>query len=292
MIRTAKQVRNVLWIALSLNLLVSGLKLFYGFSTSTLSMIADGFHSIADAGSSVLGLVAVHFASKPSDDDHHYGHFKFETVAAMGIAVFIAITSWEILQQGVHRLRSGDPAHFHFYGIPIMLVGMAINLALSRYERKKAIEYKSALLEADSYHTASDVWVSFSVIFSMVCIHYGVHWADPIVSILISIYFAIVSWKVLKDTVMALSDAAYIDTDRVKKIINEVPGVIGHHHVRTRGKPGQAFLDLHIQVDPKTDTYTSHRLAHEIESRIKKEITGIHDVLIHTEPYPDPDDEG
>lgn len=291
MTRHPREVSRVLVLALALNLLISALKLVYGFSTSTLSMVADGFHSIADAASSVLGLIAVNYAAKPSDEDHHYGHFKFETMAALGIAIFIGVTGWEVLKSAVHRLWSGGQSTFEVYGIPVMLVGMAINLFLSRYELRKARQYKSAILEADGYHTASDLWVSLSVILSMLCIRFGIPWADPVVSILISLYFAYVSWTVLKDTVMTLSDAAYIDTERVKRIIQSTPGVIGHHHVRTRGKPGQAFLDLHIQVDPKTDTYTSHKLAHAIEDKIKKEITGIHDVLIHTEPYPDLDDD-
>ncbi|MCB0308469.1 MAG: cation transporter [Bdellovibrionales bacterium] len=286
----ASEIKKVLTIALLLNIGVSSLKLIYGFMTSTLSMIADGFHSLADAASSVLGLVAIHFSDKPSDDDHHYGHFKYETMAALGIAIFIGITSWEILKHAIHKLISHETALFHYSGIPIMIIGMIINLVLSRYEAKKGKKFKSLVLEADAYHTASDFWVSLSVIISILCIKFGILWADPIVSILIAIYFARVAIKVSKETFMALSDAAYIDISRVQRIIEKVPGVISGHHIRTRGKPGQAFIDLHIQVSPDTDTYTSHKIAHEIEEHIKDEITGVHDVLIHTEPYPDPDD--
>lgn len=286
-----ENVRRTLVVALLLNLLIAALKLSYGFWTSTLSVIADGFHSLADAASSGLGIVAVTWASKPSDKDHHYGHFKYETMASLGIAIFIGLTGWEVLKQALYRLRADGTATFHEAGLPIMILAMFVNFFLSRYERKKAKEYKSLVLEADAYHTASDVWVSLSVIFSIVCIKLDIPWADPVVSILISLYFARISWFILKETGLALSDAAFIDTDRVRSLIASISGVIGCHHIRTRGRPGQAFIDLHIQVDPKTDTYTSHKIAHQIEKKIKSEITGVHDVLIHTEPYPDPDDE-
>lgn len=291
MIKHTESIQKVLLIAFFCNVAVAVLKLIYGFHTDTLSMVADGFHSVTDGASSLVGYIAVRWAAKPSDEDHHYGHFKYETMAALAIAFFIAITSWEILKQAYHRMMHQESSHFHYAGLPIMLFGMLLNLGIARYERKKGKEYQSIILETDAYHSASDFWVSLSVLISLACIYFKIWWVDPVVSVFISIYFAFISWRVLRETTLALSDAAYIDTERVRHIIGRVPGVISCHQIRTRGRPGQAFVDLHIQVDAKTDTYTSHKIAHEIESKIKSEITGIHDVLIHTEPYPDLDDE-
>src|SRR5260221_728721 len=112
-IEHTQAVKRVLWMALGLNVFVAILKTIYGVQTGTLAMIADGIHSTADAGSSIMGLISVHFAARPSDEDHHYGHHKFETLAAMGIGGMIALTSWEILKTAIFRLTHATTSTFH-----------------------------------------------------------------------------------------------------------------------------------------------------------------------------------
>jgi len=282
-------VSQVLWLALITNILVAAAKTVYGLLTGTLSMIADGIHSFTDAGSSVMGLISIQYALQPSDDDHHYGHYKFETLAALGIGGLIALTSWEVFKKAIGRLLYPTSSAFHFSGLWIMLASMAINLGLSWYERKKGRQYKSSILEADAYHTASDFWVSLSVLISLFATKWNVRWIDPAVSLLIAIYFAYVAFKLVKETVLVLSDAAYIEVKEIEKLVHSVTGVMGCHRIRTRGRAGQAFVDLHIQVDPSIDVATSHAIVHNIEKKIKESIEGVRDVLIHTEPYPDDD---
>jgi len=284
-----QKVKRVLWLALFLNIIVAIAKVLYGLLTSTLSMVADGIHSFTDAGSSIMGLISVQFASKPSDENHHYGHHKFESLAALGIGGLIALTSWEVFKKAIGRLMEPDSSDFHMSGIHIMLGAMIINLSLSWYEKRKAKEYKSTILKADAYHTASDFWISFSVLISLLAIKHNINWVDPLISVLIAIYFAYVAFKLVRETGLALSDAAYIDIKEIAKLVRSVTGVITCHKIRTRGRPGEAFVDLHIQIEPTTDTATSHTIVHNIERRIKNEIEGIQDVLIHTEPYPDED---
>lgn len=286
-----KQVRNVLWMALALNLLVAALKLFYGFYSHTLSIVGDGFHSLADGASSIAGLLAVFASEKPKDKDHHYGHQKFETLATLLISAFIGLTGWEVFRHALERLTTDSPIHFHPVGLAIMIFSMIVSFSLSRYEGKKAKELQSPILEADAYHTGSDFWVSLCIIISLICIQLGLPFVDALVSMGISVYFVWIGFRLVKDTTLVLSDAAFVDTKRVKSLAKTIPGVIGCHHIRTRGLPGSAFLDLHIQVDPETSTVVSHKIAHDLERKIKEEITGIHDILIHTEPYPDPFDD-
>ncbi len=287
----SKQIRNVLIIALVLNLFVSALKIAYGIHTQVLSVLADGFHSLADAGSSITGLLAVVWSFKPKDKDHHYGHQKFETLATLMISAFIGLTSWEILKHAYLHITQNIQTQYHPSGIWIMFVSMCINLALSKYEAKKAKELKSHILEADSYHTASDFWVSLSVLTSLIAAKYNIYIIDSIVALGISVYFAWIAFKLVRETTMVLSDAAFLDVKHIKSIAKNTQGIINCHHIRTRGRPGHAFLDLHIQVEANMPTAKAHELAHELEEKIRTEITGVHDILIHTEPYPDPHDE-
>ncbi|HLG18516.1 MAG TPA: cation diffusion facilitator family transporter [Bdellovibrionota bacterium] len=289
MIDHGREVKRILWIALFMNIVVSAAKATYGLMTGTLSMIADGAHSLTDAGSSIMGLVSVHFAVRPSDNDHHYGHHKYETLAALGIGGFIALTSWEILKNAIHRLTDLEHPEFHPSGLGIMLVTMAVNLGLSKYERKKGREYRSSILTADAYHTASDFWVSLSVVVTLIAVRFDWAWVDPVVSLGIAIYFAYIAYKVVSDNVLDLSDAAFVDPREIERLVLDVPGILSCHRVRTRGRHGNIFVDLHVQIEPETTTAAAHAIVHNAEMRIKSHIDGIRDVIIHTEPYPDDD---
>lgn len=289
MLQNAREVVRTLVVALALNILVATAKTLYGFWTNTLSMIADGLHSYTDAASSVIGILSIRVASRPKDDDHHYGHQKFETLAALGIGLFIALTGYEVVKNAYGRLF--HPAHptYHSTGVWVIGIGMLINIGLSIFERRRGKKYDSTILVADALHTASDVWVSFSVLVSLVCLKFQLYWVDAVVSLVIGIYFGFVSYRLIRENVLVLSDAAFIDAGMVERLVLDVPRVISCHHIRTRGRPGSAFIDLHIQIDADTDTSTAHKIVHDIEDRLKAKISGVQDVIIHTEPYPDHD---
>ena len=283
---TSAPIKRVLWVALLGNLVVALAKTIYGFITGTLSMIADGLHSFVDATGSIVALISVSIAYKPSDSDHHYGHHKFETIAALGIGAFIGLTSWEVLRGAIHRFSGDYHPSYYPTGIYIVIATMCVNLGLSFYEHRKGKKHNSQILIADSFHTASDFLTSLAVLISLIGIRQGVFIIDPIVSVVIAAYLAWIAFKVVKDNILDLSDAAFIDTDQIKRICKSAPGVISCHQVRTRGRQGMAFVDLHIQVSPDMDTTTSHSVVHDVEERIKREVPGIRDILIHTEPYP------
>lgn len=290
MIAHKQEVKRVLFLALSLNIFVSIFKMIYGFATGTLTMIGDGVHSITDAFGSLMGYVTVEYASKPSDTDHHYGHTKYETIAAMAIAAMIGLAGWEMLRRSVVRLFNPSESTYHASGLWIMIGTIIINIGLSYYERKKGKEYDSVILKADSIHTASDIWVSFSVLISLAALKYNIQWVDTVLSIGIAFYFGYAAMALLKPNILVLTDAAFLDVQKIKNLALKENGVISCHRVRTRGTPSNAYVDLHIQVAPETMTITAHRLAHAIESRIKEEIPGVTEVLIHTEPFPDDDE--
>lgn len=277
--------QRVLWLALFLNLFVSVLKLIYGLWSSSLSVLADSVHSFADSSASIIGLVSIYFASQPEDDNHHYGHQKFETLAVLVISSLIALTAWELFTHAIDKIIHGSEPKFHPIGIAIMLVTMIINFLLSRYELKKAKEYHSDILHADAHHTASDFWVSFSVLITLICVYYKMYWLDALLTLFIALFLAYTAFKIFKETLLVLSDAAFINIDNIYDIAYSVKGVMKCHSIRTRGKKGNAFVDLSIRVDPKMSIYDAHELAHVIEDKIKASMPGVRDVLIHTEPY-------
>jgi|JI10StandDraft_1071094.scaffolds.fasta_scaffold39651_5 cation diffusion facilitator family transporter len=286
-----REITKTLTLAFFLNILVAAAKMVYGLMTGTLAMVSDGIHSFTDGFGSLMGIISVKYASRPSDHDHHYGHTKYETLGALGIATFVGLAGWEVAKQAIHKFLHPEIPTYHNVGLGIALGTIAINFLLSQYEKKKGEELNSPILKADAIHTASDIWVSLSVIVSLVAIKFGFYWVDTALSFCIALYFGYAAYSIVKENVMVLTDGAFFDVEKIKNIALKEQGVISCHRVRTRGTSSSAYVDLHIQVAPETTTIAAHRLAHNIENRIQKDFPGIIEVLVHTEPFPDDDED-
>lgn len=277
-------VRKVLWITLGLNLLVAGLKLAYGYYTQTLSMMADGFHSLLDGSSNIVGLIALAFASKPPDQGHPYGHHKIEALAAMFISGMLFWACYEILTQALSRLGSHVAPEVTVYSFIIMVATMAINYAVSRYEFKKGREYSSQILTADSAHTASDVWASLSVIVALIGMKFNIPYIDLIAAGLISLLVGYSGYKIILESLDTLLDHSLLDPVQVEAIAKSIPGVSRCHHIRTRGHHTAVYMDLNIHVDPQLPLEQAHELTHQVIKKIKEEMPEVVDVVVHTEP--------
>ena len=279
-----REIRKVLWLILLLNLLVAGAKLIYGYSTAALSMWADGLHSVFDGTSNVVGLIGIWAAAHPPDESHPYGHRKFESFAAFTISVFLFLACFKILENSYHRLITPDIPRVTWLSFAIMLTTIGVNVFVTRYEHRRGDELKSEILHADSMHTLSDVYSSISVLVGLTAIRMGFPILDPIMAVVIAGFIGKTGFKILFETSNVLSDASRVDPERVRNVVMKIPGVKSCHSIRTRGLESHVFVDCHIHVEPNMTAQKSHDLVHEIEDRIKNEMSEVADVVIHVEP--------
>ncbi|HTN42580.1 MAG TPA: cation diffusion facilitator family transporter [Nitrospiria bacterium] len=279
-----REIQNVLWSILVLNILVAAIKLIYGQWTGTLSMWADGLHSMFDGASNVIGLIGMWAAAHPPDEAHPYGHRKFETFAAFAISVFLFLACFRILEGGYDRLTHPSVPHVTWISFAVMLTTIGVNLLVTRYEQRKSAELKSEILHADSMHTLSDVYSSLSVLIGLAAVPMGLPLLDPIMALVIAGFIGRTGFQILFESSRVLSDASCVDPRQVREIAMQLPGVKSCHSIRTRGLENHVFVDCHIQVQPDMTAQRAHVLVHEIEDRIKKEMTEVVDVVIHVEP--------
>ncbi|GJL63774.1 MAG: cation transporter [Nitrospirales bacterium] len=277
-------VQFVLWVILILNLLVALAKLSYGLITDSLGMQADGFHSLFDGISNVIGLVGLWLAYRPPDKEHPYGHKKFEVLAAVGIGSMLIGTCLYLLWKGFHALDQQAAPQVTGLSFGVMITTMLINLGVTRWEQKKGKELRSEILTADSYHTASDVLTSFSVLIGLVAIRLGYPIIDPLVAIFVAVVIAWTAIKVFKEAADSLVDKVRLDPDRVQSVVMEIPGILDCHEIRTRGLSSHIFVDLSIHVQPSLSIQVAHQLAHDVEEAIKKQFSNVEDVIVHVEP--------
>lgn len=277
-------VGRVLWIVLGLNLLVAALKLVFGYFSGALSMVADGFHSALDASSNVIGLTGMRVARKAPDSGHPYGHRKFEALAALAISLFLFITCYEILTSLLSRLRGEHEVRPHPITFIAMAVSVVINLFVTRYERRAAKRFRSIILSADARHTQSDLYASAGVIASLIAALLGFPVLDLVVALVIAVLIAYSGYLVVHSSLSVLSDSQMLDPEHVARIATQVEGVTYAHRVRSRGLPDDIHVDLHIHVARDMNVAQAHELAHEASRRIRQEIEGVTDVVIHLEP--------
>ncbi|NWF93139.1 MAG: cation transporter [Syntrophaceae bacterium] len=278
------KIRRILIYILILNWGVAAAKLIYGWRIRSASMIADGFHSLSDGSSNIVGLFGIWLASRPLDDSHPYGHKKFETLFSVGISALLFIVCFNVVREGVNRFLHPIVPEVNLSSFLVMGVTMAINLSVMSYETRQGRVLKSDILLSDALHTRADILVSSSVVVTLIGIQLGYPILDPIACLLIAGFIGYAAFDILKEGSRVLSDGVAIQIEEIKRVVLSVAGVKECHQIRSRGRPDDIHVDLHVLVDPEMHMDQAHHLSYAIENKIKSDFRGVTDVVVHLEP--------
>jgi cation diffusion facilitator family transporter len=271
---------------LLLNLTVAFVKLFLGYATGAVSIVSDGFQSLTDSASNIIGIVGMRAARMPPDADHPYGHRKFETLAAAGIFVFMLLAVLEIGSSALKHLSSPAPLEVTLVTFAVIAATLLVNIGVVRYEAAEARRHNSELLLADSVHTRSDVYATIGVLVSLAGVRMGFPMLDPIGGLIIAVLIARTGFEIARDTSGILSDRAVIDEEDIRTVVMTVPDVLGCHHIRSRGPMDHVFLDLHVWFAADARLRDAHELSHVVKDRLMVKYPQIADAIIHIEPPP------
>src|SRR3989338_7622018 len=214
-----KRIAFVLWLTLFLNWLVSLLKITLGLWTHCMVITADGVHSLADGASNIVGLIAIYFSGRPADDSHPYGHRKYETFAALMIAVFLIAVAGGILREAIQGFIRPRTPEVSLLSFGLMAFTLLVNVFVVVYERKKWTLLKSEFLISDSQHTLTDIFVTLSVFVALLGILFKVPFVDSLFSGAIAGFIVLTSVRILKRTSDVLCDRAVIETERIETIV-------------------------------------------------------------------------
>ncbi len=278
------QVRRILWLVLAANLLVVAVKLFVGLRAGSLAVLGDAAHSGVDAMNNVVGLLAVRVAAEPPDEEHPYGHGKYETLAALAVVSFLSIAGFELVSGAVGRLFETttapqvDPLTF------VLLGGtMIVNTLVATGEARAASRLRSPVLSADARHTAADVLVTLSVIGGLGLVALGWDDADAWLAIVVAALIAKSGWEILRGTIPMLVDSRAIEASRIRNAIGTVPGVLSVTDVKSRGSlEAEAFAELTVIVEGGITVERGHEIADAVERKLLD--AGFTGVVVHVEP--------
>ena len=279
-----RSVVTVLRRVLVLNLIVAFAKIALGYFSGAVSILSDGFHSLADASSNIVALVGVSAAQRPADQNHPYGHRKYETMASIGILMFMLLVLSEVARNALAHLRAPSTPAVLPLGFATMVATLIVNVFVVRYESSAGRRLRSEVLGADAKHTRSDVWTTIAVLVALAGVWLGYPVLDPIAGLVVSGFILYACWQIAREASGVLADEIVLAEDDIRSVVDSVPGVIGCEKIRTRGPADNVFVDLHVWIDGRTPLAEAHALSHVVKDRLMARFPEIVDVVIHIEP--------
>jgi len=278
--------------SIAVNLILFGLKYWAGIVSGSLALIADAWHTLSDSASSIIVVGSVRMASKKADRKHPFGHGRYQEIAPIFIAFLLGIIAWEFLTDALEKLRQQETTHFGPLAIVVTSVSVLCKEGLAQYAywayRKTGLDS----LRADGWHHRSD---ALSSLFVLIGILFGTKfwWMDAVLAGLISLLLFYAVYEIVSGSISKLLGEKPDDEliSRIKKLIQEVSDDEVHpHHFHLHRYGDHQELTFHIKLRDSLDIATGHRVANDIEVRLRNEM-GI-EATIHMEPMTEADSSG
>jgi cation diffusion facilitator family transporter len=260
-------------------------KFAVGVAIGSLALISDALHSLIDLGATLVTWFAVRVGDRPPDAEHHYGHGKVESIAALAESALLCLVAGGVAVEAVTRLQAGGtPIAFTIVPFIVLGVEMAINAWRARALMRVARETKSEALEADSLHFTSDFFGSIPVIIGLLLSAWGYGWGDPAAALVVAVLIAALGFRMARRTIGTLVDAAPEGVaDQAMTEIRKVAGVVGVDRLRARMVGPRYFIDTVVRL-PRT--LPSDQVA-LVKSRVQDAVTRLFtnvDVTVATTP--------
>jgi len=284
-----KEITSVARLSIYSNTLLLVIKLAVGFFLGSISVLSEALHSGIDLLAAVIANYSVKKAGQPADDEHKFGHGKFENVSGTVEAFLILIAAIIILYKAVEKIVLGGRMETEFIGIGIIVMGIsaAVNFYVSRRIMAVAKKAESIALEADAYHLTTDVYTSLGVFIGLVLIRLtGNSIFDPVMAIIVGIIILKASYDLTRRSVSGIMDVKLSDTEEeiIKSIIHDHYSQYAEYHdLRSRMSGAERFVDLHLVVPKNQNVADAHDFCDHLEKEIKEKIPNL-SILIHIEP--------
>jgi cation diffusion facilitator family transporter len=262
------------------------MKIAAGAAMGSISVISEAIHSGIDLIASLVAYVSIKKSNEPADDDHPYGHGKYENISGFFEAILIFVAAAMIIYEAGKKLMYPADIEGLGWGIGVMGISTAVNILVSRTLYRIAKREHSIALEADAMHLSVDVFTSLGVLAGLAAIKLtDIHLLDPAIALVVAAMILRGSWGLTRRTLDDLADKALPEEDvaTVKEILARYPMIHNFHRLRTRRSGRQREIDIHIHIDGTTDVNSAHDLCNKIETDIKGVFSETY-VVIHVEP--------
>jgi cation diffusion facilitator family transporter len=283
-----KKSRTVLF-SISSNALLLAVKLVAGVLTGSASVLSEAVHSATDLVASVVAFVAVRRSESPPDEDHNYGHGRFENLAGVFEGAILLGVGAGVIYGAVKGIVNGAELEFLGFGIGVMALSAVVNFFVSRWLLRVARETDSRALEAEGYNLRTDVWGAAGVALGLLAaLATGWTVLDPIIAALIGLVILWTAFRLISGSARVLLDESLPEEELgvvegvIGREVRSDPRIRGYHKLRARKSGPQRHIDFHLQLRAETTLGEAHKISDALEERIRRSLPNS-DVLIHLE---------
>ena len=293
MMNREKQIFRVTLLGSVANLLLVVFKFIAGIVGHSAAMIADAVHSLSDFITDIIVIIFVAISGKPEDNDHSYGHGKYETLATAVIGIILFFVGVGILISGIKAIvgaLQGEPLQApSLLALIAAVISIVVKEALYHYTVKRGKALDSSSVVANAWHHRSDALSSIGTAIGIGgAVFLGEQWRilDPIAAVVVSIFIIKVAVELIKPCIDELVERSLPEEveQRIHALILQSPQVSSPHHLRTRRIGGYIAIEVHIRMDGQISLSEAHQVASDIERRLKAEFGEKTHIGIHMEP--------
>jgi len=288
--RSAAAARST-WISVAVNVLLSSTQIATGVLSKSQGLVADGIHSLSDLVADFVVLFAGHHSKKDADEDHPYGHQRFETGASLALGVLLLAVGIGMLMSAFHKLEAPETVQrVHVAALWVAGVALVSKELLFRYMLKVARRVKSSMLVANAWHARSDAASSLVVGIGIAGNLAGYPILDPIAASIVGFMVAKMGWEFGWDALHDLMDRSVdeMEVQAIRQTLLDTPGVSGVHDVRTRKMGDMIVVDAHLEVDANITVEAGHDIAVQARERVMQRHRVLN-LMTHVDPWHRPD---
>jgi len=282
----AGQIRSVTYLGMGVNVALSGLKVAIGLSVSSLSLVADGIHSLSDLVTDVAVLLGSHLGARKPDRTHPYGHGRMETFSAVLVALVLVAVGSAMIYYATISIAKNESTVPHWGILGVALISIVSKEGLYLATKRVAVKSHSAALYANAWHHRSDALSSVAVLVGYVLLRFGFGQGDQVAALAVGLMIILVGVKVIGDALQELTEGA-VDpktATHIKEVISADEEIRQWHRLRTRTVGREVFLDVHILVDPDLNVAAAHEISDRLERTLDAKITRPVNITVHIEP--------
>lgn len=273
------------WVSIIGNILLFLVKFLFGMALNSIALIAEGFHSLSDVLTSIVVLFGFKFGSKPADENHPFGHGRIEQISTLVIAFLLLLVAYELGRESIGRIVSPPKVEFNIFVVVFMFISALIKEWMARFSIFLGKRINSSTLIADAWHHRSDAIASLLVGIGFIFVRFNIFYADGILGLFVAILLGSIGVELIKSSVDFLLGKAPDErlVEYIRNVTLSVPGVLDLHDILVHDYQSSKAISLHIEVEDTLSAKEAHRIALEVQDRLKKRLKESN-ISVHIDP--------
>ena len=274
-------------VAIIANCILTVLNIAVGLMSGSYALVSEGAHTLSDVATSVIAYIGFKIGQKPADEEHPIGHGRAEAISGLVIVIFLAIVAYEIITGAFNKIIHPELITVpDIYAALMAVFGIFVNYAISEYIINIGKEIKSPAIVADGKHQKTDIFSSIAILVGVTVSNMGYPILDSIVGFIIGLLIIKTAYDIAKENINNIMGKVPSQDliNRIKEIADSTPYAQNAHNIKIDYLGSYATVYLHVQLDGELTLRESHKIVHDVENNILKEIPEVKSVMVHACP--------